>query len=79
MNYSIEVISAASRVGEIFSNGCDRCDVDDLELLQAAGLMIVAPVEEPSDTLEIGDEAWFFNQDGQALVAAIQQTPKEAD
>jgi hypothetical protein len=79
MTYPIEVISAASRVGAIFADGCDRCDIDDLEALQSAGLMTVQPVEQLSDTLEIGDEAWFFNAAGDALVAAIRGNDKEGE
>jgi hypothetical protein len=70
--YSLEVITAAKRVSDTFANGCDRCDLDDLDLLEANGLMTQGIVEEPSDTLEEGDTAWFFNTVGAQLVGAIQ-------
>jgi hypothetical protein len=76
MNYSLQVIAATRRVSAIFSEGCDRCDIDDLDLLEASGLMVQGVIEQPSDTLEEGDTAWFFNADGDALVLALGEATK---
>ena len=73
MNYSLPVIAATKRVSTIFAQGCDRCDIDDLDLLEANGLMVQGVIEQPSDTLEEGDTAWFFNADGEALVLALKE------
>lgn len=70
--YSIDVIRAATRVGRIFASGCDRCDFDDLELLESAGLMTTSICRKATgDSLEKGDTMWTFNEAGQALVAAV--------
>jgi len=74
MNYSLPVIAATKRVSTIFAEGCDRCDITDLELLETNGLMDRGVVEQPSDTLEEGDTAWFFNANGDALVAALRES-----
>lgn len=71
MTISLDVIAAARRVSDTFATGCDRCDLFDLDLLESAGLMEQRIVEHPSDTLEIGDNAWFFNQAGEDLILAI--------
>ena len=73
MSYSLPVIAATKRVSTIFSQGCDRCNIDDLDLLEASGLMYQGVIEQPSDTLEEGDTAWFFNADGDALVSALKE------
>ena len=75
MSFSADIIAAARRVSDIFASGCARCDMSDLDLLESAGLMDQRFVEEPSDTLEIGDTAWFFNDRGDALVSAIKGEP----
>ena len=72
MTYSTTVIAAARRVSDVFASGCDRCDMADLDLLESEGLMDQRLVEHPSDTLEIGDYAWFFNDQGDQLLKAIR-------
>ena len=74
MNYSREVIAAVRRVLDTFEAGCDRCDATDLDLLENVGLMYRGIVEFPSDTLEIGETAWFFNIEFDELVLAINHT-----
>jgi hypothetical protein len=71
--YSLEVIQAAGRVGRIFASGCDRCDRNDLEILENAGLMIVSKCSglEGLDSLKKGESMWTFNEAGSALVASI--------
>jgi hypothetical protein len=71
--YSQQVRSAAARVAHIFDTGCDRCDADDLALLEQAGLMDVGICQDTfgQDSLEIGDAMWTFNAEGRALVDAL--------
>lgn len=77
-SYSLEVIKAAGRVGRIFADGCDRCDMEDLDLLEANGLMTRTRCTDPfgQDSLEKGETMWMFNADGEALVASILGNPK---
>ncbi|MAK86531.1 MAG: hypothetical protein CMK96_06235 [Pseudomonas sp.] len=72
--YSLDVIEAASRVAQIFADGCDRCDRDDLEKLETAGLMNVGVCSDSfcQDSLEEGETMWVFNADGEALIAAMR-------
>ncbi|KIC42205.1 hypothetical protein RA27_02075 [Ruegeria sp. ANG-R] len=74
--YPPEVIAAAKRVSSILTSGCDRCEMDDLDLLHSNALMTIGPVEHASDTLEEGDTAYFFNEAGDRLVAEIQGSDK---
>ena len=68
-----DVIEAARRVGQIFSQGCDRCDAGDLEALEAAGLMDQGVCNDTfgQDTMEIGETMWTFNKAGVALVKSL--------
>lgn len=70
--YSLDVITAACRVGAVFARDCDRCDLEDLLELEHAGLMYRDVTEVASDTLVEGEEAWFFTAEGEALVAVLQ-------
>lgn len=71
--YSAEVIAAAFRVAKIFDAGCDRCDADDLTVLEKAGLMTQGVCEDDfgQDTLEVGEPMWTFNTEGKALSDAL--------
>lgn len=73
--YSIEVIEAASRVGRIFEDGCDRCNADDLVLLENSNLMTLRTCTETDaesmDSVEAGEDLWEFNEQGNKLVQAI--------
>ena len=71
--YSEEVCAAALRVARIFDQGCDRCDGDDLTLLEKAGLMEVGVCHDTfgQDSLEVGDAMWTFNAEGNALAKAL--------
>lgn len=79
MSYSTDVIAAVRRVSDVFASGCDRCDMADLDLLESEGLMYQRLVEHPSDTLEVGDIAWFFNDQGDQLVKAIKGEEERED
>lgn len=67
--YPPEVLQACERVARIFAEGCDRCDYDDLALLESAGLMDhgVCTDEFGQDSLEIGEDMWTFNAKGNVL------------
>lgn len=71
--YSPEVTAAALRVAVIFDSGCDRCDADDLEVLEKAGLMETSICRDTfgQDSLEAGDTMWSFNAEGEALIATL--------
>lgn len=73
--YSLETIEAASRVGKIFANGCDRCNLDDLILLEEAKLMTIRTCTKEDewhmDSLEAGEPLYEFNEDGNKLVQSI--------
>lgn len=69
-DYSAEVTGAVLRVARIFDAGCDRCDADDLALLEEAGLMDRGVCRDTfgHDTLQVGEAMWSFNAEGQAIV-----------
>lgn len=71
--YSPEVIAAALRVARIFGEGCDRCNAEDLELLEKAGLMEQSICRDTfgQDTLEIGEPMWSFNAEGETLTKTL--------
>ncbi len=71
-----EVVDAAKRVASIFASGCDRCDGDDLALLEQAGLMSCEICRDNfgQDTLEVGEPMWSFNTNGEALLRKISMT-----
>ena len=72
MMYSLDVIAAAKRVSDTFADGRDRCELADLDLLHYEGLMTIGRVDHASDTLQEGDEAYFFNEAGEALVTSLK-------
>lgn len=77
-SYSIDVIQAAGRVGRIFDEGFDRCDLDDLELLEKNKLMTRSRAKSDClDTIEKGETIWTFNEAGEALVDSILDKPKQ--
>ncbi len=73
MAYRKAVREAAKRVGEIFADGCDRCDAHDLDLLEKSGLMDQGICQDNfgQDTLEVGETMWTFNKKGLALVRRL--------
>jgi hypothetical protein len=70
-DYGVEVIEAARRVATIFDQGCDRCSLDDLELLKENKLMTsrrcTKADAEMLDSMEPGETLYEFNDDGEAL------------
>jgi len=71
--YRPEIIAAALRVARIFDTGCDRCDADDLELLERSGLMETSICRDTfgQDSLEIGETMWTFNAEGKAITKVL--------
>jgi hypothetical protein len=71
--YPLEVLQATERVARIFADGCDRCDREDLDLLESAGLMDRGVCSDTfgQDSLEIGEDMWTFNADGNALADVL--------
>lgn len=72
--HPLDVLQAAERVARIFAEGCDRCDYDDLALLESAGLMARGVVSEHTqvmDSLEVGEDMWTFNDEGNALADVL--------
>lgn len=79
-----QIKAAACRVYSIFENGCDRCDLSDLDTLTDAGLMYVTVCEDTfgQDTLDVGDDMWLFNDLGTAFakgLIASQELTAERD
>lgn len=77
--YDAKIREAALRVARIFDNGCDRCDPDDLELLEKAGLMEVGICRDTfgQDSLEVGEPMWTFNEEGHALSKSLLSTTSQ--
>lgn len=74
--YTTHVIAAAKRVSAIFEFGGDRCDYHDLDLLHFHSLMTKRRCTESDaarlDSMEPGETLYEFNEEGDALVAAIR-------
>lgn len=74
---SDNIIQAARRVGLLFAGGYDRCDGDDLTLLESAGLMRSGVCDDNfgQDTLEVGETMWTFTAAGNALLKSLDIEP----
>tara|TARA_R110002020_G_scaffold334383_1_gene549682 strand:- start:232 stop:471 length:240 start_codon:yes stop_codon:yes gene_type:complete len=72
--YTTPVIAAAQRVARQQMEGLDRHNFNDLDTLEAAGLMDKGICEDADmqDSLEVGETMWTFNPDGDALIAALR-------
>lgn len=71
--YKKAVKDATVRVARIFADGCDRCDGNDLALLEEAGLMDQETCTDTfgQDTMQLGETMWVFNARGHALVKRL--------
>lgn len=71
-----ELAAAFLRVSKIFADGCDRCDGDDLALLEEAGLMRVETCRDTfgHDTLEVGEPMWGFIPQVETLRTIFEAT-----
>jgi hypothetical protein len=73
-SYSLSVIEAARRVALITDTGADRCDMQDLDLLESVGLMAQNVTEVDTDTHVVGDTLWVFTQEGTDLTDVLLGT-----
>jgi hypothetical protein len=73
-SYSLDVIAAARRVALITEAGTDRCDFEDLDLLESVGLMEQTITDSDTDTHEKGDVMWAFTQKGTDLCDSVLGT-----
>lgn len=75
-----ELADAFWRVSKIFDAGCDRCNGDDLALLEEAGLMRVETCRDTfgHDTLEEGEPMWSFIPRVETLRTIFEATQAKA-
>ncbi len=73
--YSTKIMDAAAHVNRTLTEGMDRSNREDLELLEEAGLMDREICEDDShqDSVEAGELIWYFTQAGEELIETLHQ------